>query len=213
MTSLSTNTPCLVDTFFDKVYYINLDHDTGRNQHILDQFQQFNITNYQRVPGVIIQSIPDISLYRNFIHRDIKYIRGALGCRESHLNIIADAKKNNYKNILIFEDDIKFTIDPNILLAGNYLNIQNFDILYFSGLQEQLFNNQIVELHAYGVNHRIFDDILYMCNASGMEVDNFYAKILQQMSKNNRQGGKCLTKKVEPFNSIIQIKNFPSNIS
>ena len=202
----------LVNNLFDKVYYINLDKDVDRNQHILDQFKQYNITNYQRVPGVVVDTIPDISLYRNFIHREEKYIKGALGCRISHLNIIKDAKVNNYKNILIFEDDIKFTIDPNVLLNGNYFNIQNFDLLYFGGLQEQLFNNQIVELHAYGVNHRIFDDIIYMCDASGMEIDNFYAKILQQMSKNNRQGGKCLTKKVEPFNSIIQIKDFGSNI-
>ena len=202
----------LVNNLFDKVYYINLDKDVDRDQHILDQFKQYNITNYQRVPGVVVNTIPDISLYRNFIHREEKYIKGQLGCRAAHLNIIKDAKANNYKNILIFEDDIKFTIDPNVLLNGNYFNIQNFDLLYFGGLQEQLFNNQIVELHAYGVNHRIFDDIIYMVEASGMEIDNFYAKILQQMSKNNRQGGKCLTKKVEPFNSIIQIKDFGSNI-
>lgn len=202
----------LVNNLFDKVYYINLDKDVDRDQHILDQFKQYNITNYQRVPGVVVNTIPDIALYRNFIHREEKYIKGQLGCRVAHLNIIKDAKANNYKNILIFEDDIKFTIDPNVLLNGNYFNIQNFDLLYFGGLQEQLFNNQIVELHAYGVNHRIFDDIIYMVEASGMEIDNFYAKILQQMSKNNRQGGKCLTKKVEPFNSIIQIKDFGSNI-
>jgi len=202
----------LVNNLFDKVYYINLDKDVDRNQHILDQFKQYNITNYQRATGIVVDTIPDISLYRNFIHREEKYIKGQLGCRAAHLNIIKDAKVNNYKNILIFEDDIKFTIDPNVLLNGNYFNIQNFDLLYFGGLQEQLFNNQIVELHAYGVNHRIFDDIIYMCDASGMEIDNFYAKILQQMSKNNRQGGKCLTKKIEPFNSIIQIKDFGSNI-
>ena len=202
----------LVDQLFDKIYYINLDRDNDRNDHILNEFVKYNITNYKRISGVIVDELPDISLYRNFIHRGDKYITGQLGCRRAHLNLINDAKINGYKNILIFEDDIQFNIDPNVLLNGNYFNIQTFDLLYFGGLQEQVFNNQIVEAHAMGINHRIFDDILYMAEASGMEIDNFYAKILQQMSKNTRIGGRCVVKKVEPFNSIIQLKTFSSNI-
>jgi hypothetical protein len=52
-----------------------------------------------------------------------------------------------------------------------------------------------------------------MAESSGMEIDNFYAKIVQQMSKNERIGGKYLIKKIEPFNSVIQSKEFISNIN
>ena len=37
-----------------------------------------------------------------------------MGCKLSHLNIIIDAKQNNYKQILILEDDF--------LLTNNFLN-------------------------------------------------------------------------------------------
>ena len=52
-----------------------------------------------------------------------------------------------------------------------------------------------------------------MAEASGMEIDNFYAKIIQQMSRNDRRGGQYIIKKVEPFNSIVQrADKFHSNI-
>jgi GR25 family glycosyltransferase involved in LPS biosynthesis len=206
-------TSSIIDNFFDKIYYINLKKDFDRNINILKEFEKFNIRNFQRMEGVEISDLPDQWLYRSFIKKDFKYIKGALGCRSAHLNIIRDAKNNNYKNIAIFEDDISFTIDPNALIQGNLYNIQNFDLLYFGGLQEQHFNNQIVQTHAMGISCKIFDDILYMAESSGMEIDNFYAKIIQQMSKNTRVGGKCLIKKIEPFNSVIQLKDFISNIN
>lgn len=203
----------IIDNFFDRIFYINLKKDANRKFHIEKQFNLFNITNYERVDGVLIDILPDSYLYRNFIHKDVRYIKGALGCRLAHLNIIRESKKRNYKKIAIFEDDIQFTIDPSILIRGNLLNIESFDLLYFSGLQEQHFNNQIVQTHAMGISYKLYDDILYMAESSGMEIDNFYAKIIQQMSKNERVGGKYLTKKIEPFNSVIQLKTFDSNIN
>jgi hypothetical protein len=206
-------TSSIIDNFFDKIYYINLKKDFDRNINILKQFKRYNIENIQRIEGVEISKLPDEWLYRNFIKRDFKYIKGALGCRSAHLNIIKDAKANKHRKIAIFEDDIQFTIDPNLLIQGNLYNIENFDLLYFGGLQEQHFNNQIVQTHAMSISYKIFDDILYMAESSGMEIDNFYAKIIQQMSKNTRVGGKCLTKKIEPFNSVVQLKDFISNIN
>lgn len=202
----------IIDQFFDMVYYINMEKDVDRNQSVLNQFKKFNITKFKRVEGVVVKDIPEEGLYRSFIKRDEKYIRGHLGARKSHLSIVADAKLNGYNRILIFEDDVDFKMDPNALINGNWFNIQNFDLLYFGGLQEQHFRNQIVEVHAYAIGSRIFDDILYMCEPSGMEIDNFYAKVLQHMSKNNRVGGQCIVKKVEPFNAITQKKEFNSNI-
>lgn len=203
----------MMNTFFNKIYYINLPDDTHRNQHAINEFAKYNITNIERVPGVIVDKLPNPILYRNFIHREEKYIKGALGCRAAHLNIIRNAMENKYKKIAIFEDDIQFTIDPNVLIKGNYYNIYHFDLLYFGGLQEQVFRNQIVQTHAMGIDSKIFEDILYMAEMSGMEIDNFYAKIIQHMSKNTRPGGQCIVKKVEPFNSVIQAKEFKSNIN
>jgi GR25 family glycosyltransferase involved in LPS biosynthesis len=202
----------MIYDIFDMVYYINMDKDVERNKHTLALFAEYDITKFKRMKGMVINTIPAPFSYRNFNHKNKQYVLGALGCRASHLNIIQDAQKNNYKKILIFEDDVDFNSDPNKLIEGNLLNLKEFDLVYFGGQQEQHFNNQIVQTHAMGISHEVFEDIWYLACASGMEIDNFYAKILQQMSVNNRVGGRYITKKIEPFNTIYQSDKFKSNI-
>lgn len=204
-----------IDTYFDKIYYINMDKDVDRNQNILKELKKANIKNYKRISGTIFEGEPEQKLYRNFIKGEKKYIMGHLGCRLSHLKAIRDAKENNYKKILILEDDIVFLEDPNKLLDlnANALNTQ-WDMLYFGGLVEPQFRNQIVCVHAYGVSARLYDDILNMMEASGMETDNFYAKIIQHMSYNHSHTGKYITKVIVPFNMITQNqKLYGSNIN
>lgn len=204
-----------IDKIFDMVYYINMDEDVERNENILEILKKQRISKFKRISGFKILSdfgnIPP-EAYRNFNKKDEKYVRGSLGCRWSHLYAIKDAKNNRYKKILILEDDIQLRENLIDLLIGNYYNLQNFDMLYFGGLEEQLFRNQIVTTHCYALSEDIYDDILNMAIPSGMEIDNFYAKVLQHMSVNNRQGGQYIIKKIEPFNSVIQDSKFQSNI-
>lgn len=204
----------IVDQFFDKIYYINLDENVERNQNMISQFEKYNITNYSRCPGVKINyEDVDPNLYRNFNKKEVKYINGSLGCRQAHLNVIDHAKRHLFNRILILEDDITFDTDPNELLMGNRNYISEYyDFLYFGGIIESHFRSQIVCAHALSIGSLIFDDILSMAEASGMEIDNFYAKILFHASSNYRPTGGIITKKIVPFNAISQNKNFDSNI-
>ena len=43
-----------INTYVDKIFYINMDKDIERNKDILNQFKKFNITNYERIPGVVV---------------------------------------------------------------------------------------------------------------------------------------------------------------
>lgn len=201
-----------VDSYFDKVFYINLEKDKSRNSNMIEQFKRFGISNFERVEGVVPLGIPSLSEYRNFIKMDHKYIIGQLGCRSAHLNCIQLAKERGYSRILILEDDSVFLQDPSLLLTQNVEILNDWDVLYFGGLVEPFFRNQIVCLHAYAVNQKVFDDIINMAEPSGMEMDNFYAKIIQHMSYNYNQSGKYNIRIVLPFNQIIQNKEFNSNI-
>lgn len=206
----------LVNNFFDKIYFINMDKDVARLEHMVSELQNQNISDIIRITGEVVDTpldqIPE-NVYRNFNRKDEKYVLGQLGCRLSHLSAIAHAKENNYKRILILEDDIVFLKNINDLILANFNNIENSDVIYFGGLQEQLFRNQIVLAHCYGLSIDVYDDILNMAIPSGMEIDNFYAKVLQHMSVNSRPGGQYVVKTVEPFNSIIQDRqSFVSNI-
>ena len=150
--------------------------------------------------------------YRNFIKNDERYIKGQLGCRRAHLNAVKYAKAHGYSRVLILEDDIEFLVDPNELLTINQEILNDWDMLYFGGLIEPFFRNQIVCAHAYGVSENLYDDILEMGEHSGMEIDNFYAKVIQHMSYNHTSIGKYRIRIIQPFNQVVQNKTYESNI-
>ena len=204
--------PMRLDDYFDKIFYINLAQDVARNEHMISQFEKHGIKNYERFEAIQITKLPAPELYRNFIKSDLKYVLGSLSCRASHVACIKIAKERNYKRVLIFEDDIIFTVDPNALLTQNQTMLDDWDMLYFSGLVEPHFRNQVVGAYANAVRSTLFDNILCMADTSGMEVDNFYAKILQHMSYNYNQSGKYNIRVLLPFNSVVVNKLFPSNI-
>ena len=207
-----TYRPVNINEYFDKILYINMDKDVSRNLSMIQQFEKFGITNFQRIAGSDLITLSEPISYRNFIKNDERYIKGQLGCRRAHLNAVKYAKSHGYKRVLILEDDIEFLVDPNELLTINQEILNDWDMLYFGGLIEPFFRNQIVCAHAYGVSENLYDDILEMGEHSGMEIDNFYAKVIQHMSYNHTAIGKYRIRIIQPFNQVVQNKTYESNI-
>ncbi len=207
-----TYKPLTIDSYFDKIFYINLKKDIERNDRMISQFRKFGIANFERVDATELKALPGTEKYRNFIKKENKYLIGGLSCRASHVKCIKIAKERGYSRVLIFEDDALFLENPNQLLIKNAGMLHEWDMVYFGGLIEPHFRNQIVCTHAYGVKCTLFDDIINMAIASGMEIDNFYAKILHHMSYNYNQSGKYNIRIILPFNLIVQNKTFNSNI-
>lgn len=203
-----------LNTYFDKIFYINLPGDVDRNIHILNEFKKYNITNFERIEGVKQSTIPERMFWRNFNRDKLneKYILGSLGTRDAHLSIILKSAQRQYQKILILEDDIYFTQNPHTLLNQNINILNDWDMLYFGGQVEHPFRNQIVGAYAYAVSSKLFDDIYLIGKESGMEIDNFYAKILHHMSYNYNQSGRYNIRMIEPFNTIAVNYSFPSNI-
>lgn len=79
--------------FFDEIYLINLDKRLDRYKESLRQLESCE-TNFKR-----ISAIEDNE-------------SGARGLRDTMLLIFNEALKNNYKNILVFEDDVEFVVEP-----------------------------------------------------------------------------------------------------
>jgi GR25 family glycosyltransferase involved in LPS biosynthesis len=86
--------------FFEKIYCINMDSRLDRWQNCLKNFEDYQITNYERISGVEI-------LEKDFQNLDQKS-RSQLGCALSFYRIIKNSYNNNYKSVLIFEDDFYF---------------------------------------------------------------------------------------------------------
>lgn len=85
----------------DKVYCINLLKDNNKLEKFINMLNKYNIN----CEILRMNKLIDSKIFMN-IYKKLKYNHpGELGCLLSHLMCCLDAKKNNYKNIMILEDD------------------------------------------------------------------------------------------------------------
>jgi GR25 family glycosyltransferase involved in LPS biosynthesis len=118
----------ILNEYFEKIYYINLERRKDRNQECIDELKKYNIIaeRFDAVDANLLDR-------NNWTHS-----MGNLGCVNSHLNIIKKAKENKYKNILILEDDVVFDVDMEENFKKYYNQVpENWDILYLSGNHNQ----------------------------------------------------------------------------
>ena len=105
------------------IAYINLDRNTERNEHILNEIKN-NITNYKTLKR--IQAVDG----KDFTDEEKEYwgsrknfrtmcnikerVYGRVGCMLSHKKLLEYALENELDNILILEDDVNIRDIPDI---------------------------------------------------------------------------------------------------
>lgn len=115
----------MLQNYFDKVFYINLDKRVDRRTECEAEFNNHNIVA-ERVSAVDADTLTDYSMYP---HRYFK--RGNYGLLLTNIRIFEEAKKNNYKSIVILEDDVKFIDNFNYYFEIIYPTVPlDWDILY-----------------------------------------------------------------------------------
>ena len=145
----------------------------------VDFFQDFKIETYKKISFEWIKHC----------NHNINYIKGALGCKSSHIKIIEEAKKRNYKSILILEDDICFIKNWEFHL-NNSINIlnDNYDFLYLTNnhaVSYEQINDYIVkpiyglQTGGYIIKNTMYDHIINNAMNSGQEIDVFYSNTIQ----------------------------------
>ncbi len=77
----------------DCIYYINLECRPKRKQHIEDELEKLNVPVGKWK-------------YLSAVHRPDN---GALGCTESHINVLEDMRQNGHKICIVLEDDAQWT--------------------------------------------------------------------------------------------------------
>ena len=144
-------TESLINKYVDKVIYVNLESRTDRKEEIETELDKFNI-KYERFNAI---SRPDY---------------GIIGCTQSHLEVIKMAKQNNYKNILILEDDFTFTVSKDTfeeqieLLFKSNINFDicmlSYNLIKFKRNIEHTFLNNVLEAQTtsgYIINETMYD--------------------------------------------------------
>lgn len=90
----------------DVFYYINLDHRTDRNEKMIHQLRDYQISNVERIPAV---NMPK---------------KGYVGCSLSHVKTIEKFLASDHNICVILEDDFQFTQPPTKCreLLDNFFN-------------------------------------------------------------------------------------------
>jgi glycosyl transferase family 25 len=138
----------------DKIYYINLNHRTDRRDNIERELNEFGL-KYERFEAI---ETPGVGIY---------------GCGLSHLAVLKLAKANNYKNVLIMEDDFTFIVSKDEFeqqLSSFFdLNIP-FDVLMISYNAVEFENTE----------YEIINKLKFSTTASGYIVaQHYYDKLIE----------------------------------
>jgi GR25 family glycosyltransferase involved in LPS biosynthesis len=206
---------------WDKIYIINLKRREDRKILMIEKLTEEKIDNYE-----IIEAYDgkDIKVFENFnlIKNHTKIINsGHFGCLLSHIKAIKKAKRNNYNNIMILEDDIIF--NNNFLEEIKKIKLPNYDILYLGGLisEKKVFFNgwakvsKVMGAYGYIINKNIYDKLLDKLQNLMYCVDVMYYKltdefniyILNDLIKTNLDSSDTSKKKNKMINMINIINN------
>lgn len=169
---------------FDKVYCVNLDRRTDRLENFQKQVDKYNLGDYTRISAVD-------GLFLNLLDYNTSLNKGELGLILTNLEIIKDAKYNNYESILIIEDDCYFTDEiKNIQTYFDELP-KDWDLLYMGGNHNShmnvpppiIINDKVSKLHStytthfIGIKSTVFDQIESIISKKNQPLDVLYTTL------------------------------------
>lgn len=171
-----------VDTYFDNVYILNIDTYQYKWNKLEQKIIELGIKKYQRFSAINGYLEPHLSEWKKYSKEKFDVIEkslgrkkiqspGVLGNLKSLIEILKDAKKNNYKKILFLEDDVIFHKNFNILFNTKIKSVpKNWKVLYFGAndpyfLKRKIKNNYYADnrMHggfAIGIDISIYDDLI-----------------------------------------------------
>lgn len=124
----------------NKIYIINLDKRTDRWKHV--EQNVIPLIPKKHSDKVVRFAAVDHTHYPRREQR-------AAGCSYSHLGIWKDAIKNNYENILVLEDDVKWLVDyQTIEKCFDFFDTVDYNMIHIAYRNEsEIFESNIKELY------------------------------------------------------------------
>jgi GR25 family glycosyltransferase involved in LPS biosynthesis len=183
----------MINITWSNIFIINLARRNDRKENMIKKLAKANITNYEFIEAYDGQ---DPEIYNKYIElknkKNIPIVTsGHFACLLSHIKAISLAKKNNYNNIMILEDDVFFC--DNFIDELQKMLIPEFDMLYLGAIMKKkklfcnkwIFNNKnkVMGAYAYIISHRLYDVILEKLMKYEEYVDVLYLKDIQKNYK------------------------------
>ncbi len=141
---------------------------------IIDQIYVISLESSNDRREIFVKKNPDIVKLSNFqwflVEKDTEDTRR--GCYDSHRNVLNDAKKQGFKNILILEDDAYLTVDYSDFVSrinDMYLP-DNWNIIQLSYIPIRLTKTNIP--HLLAVNCTFWANA-YLANVDLLEIPEY----------------------------------------
>jgi glycosyl transferase family 25 len=156
----------------DKIVYINLKHREDRRRDIYEEFEKYDFPR-DKIERFEAFSTPGF---------------GILGCGKSHLEVLKLAKVNQWKNVLILEDDFQ------IVVSKEELN-QSFEYFFNNIANQHSWDVLMLAYNITGNNHKtesfqndqMIGRIRYAQTASAYIVNsNYYDTLIDNLQTGNQ---------------------------
>ena len=135
-----------INSFFDKIFIVNMRRDKKKKIKMLEYLDFFNITNFEFIEAYDGKKLNQNNEYKQLLNKPLNKISnfGELGCLLSHKSILEIAKKRGYKKWLHLEDDVIFNKDFNQIFSKNMKCVPKcWDILYLGSTQAYWRENNV----------------------------------------------------------------------
>jgi GR25 family glycosyltransferase involved in LPS biosynthesis len=176
-----------INKYFDKIYCLNLDRRIDRIENMklkLDKLQ-IEFTRFPAIDGnVINMSNFDLTNYKS--SNDSNNFKYEVACILSHIEIIKDAKINEYNRILILEDDVLISNEINNHIQ-KISDIEDWKLLYLGSSQynwniekysdDFFYSKDSLGTFAYAIDSSIYEEMIESLSNFETTLDNSISKI------------------------------------
>ena len=167
---------------FPHVYYINMDSNVARNEHVQQHLVSYGIGSYERIPGVTATP-EEINKYIKSDYyiawtQAIGVPLAALGCTLAHLLAVKKFAESEHEIAIICEDDMDFSL----VKYWNFTWEQMYDLLpndwgmlqlSITYMDQYIANMSFLPIQRW--NERRCSSVAYMITKKrAIEMTNFY---------------------------------------
>lgn len=185
--------------FIEKFVYINLDHREDRREIMRVFFEKGNVPQDKIIRFSAIKDNP-----------------GIIGAAKSHIAVIKMAKENNWKNVLILEDDLTWVnFEESYKKLESLINNEEWDVCLLGGdyIKTVPPNRVNISLHtsAYIVKLHYYDKLLNNYETGlrkKLELAPIYMNLpFNKMNKVNFLKNNTLYFNIDVYWSKLQLKD------
>lgn len=180
----------ILNQFFDKIYCINVDSRIDRWEESIKMFDKYNLV------------VERFSAYEPNVEPICCIKKTELSLIRSHREILKISKENNFKNVLILEDDVEFCdyveeyrglpLEKRFSDSINHLP-ESWDVFYLgcgNYTDNKIFvGGEIYRMmyalttHAIAINNKYFDFLIEKLESPSQVLDHIYfGQLLQNES-------------------------------